>query len=159
MDRLVRGAAELARHLKQGSRATPRSRNKGREKARSRAGQRRLKRSPLRDVAGMIRSFHYAVYSTVMQDQFNNQRQENDLLEWADLWYHHISRFFLQGYFDQVKDASFIPKDEGDLRILLETYILEKAVYELNYELNNRPDWVLIPIRGIESIINRHNND
>jgi maltose alpha-D-glucosyltransferase/alpha-amylase len=41
----------------------------------------------------------------------------------------------------------------------METYILEKAVYELNYELNNRPDWVLIPIRGIESIINRHNND
>lgn len=121
--------------------------------------ERRLKRSPLRDVAGMIRSFHYAVYSTVMQDQFNSQRQENDLLEWADLWYHHISRFYLQGYFDQVKGASFIPKDEGDLRILMETYILEKAVYELNYELNNRPDWVLIPIRGIQSIINRHNND
>ena len=121
--------------------------------------ERRLKRSPLRDVAGMIRSFHYAVYSTVMQDQFNSQRQEADLLEWADLWYHHISRFYLQGYFDQVKGASFIPKNEGDLRILLDTYILEKAVYELNYELNNRPDWVLIPIRGIESIINRHKND
>lgn len=121
--------------------------------------ERRLKRSPLRDVAGMIRSFHYAVYSTVMQDQFNTQRQETNLLEWADLWYHHISRFYLQGYFDQVKGASFIPQDEGDLRVLMETYILEKAVYELNYELNNRPDWVLIPIRGIQSIINRHKND
>jgi len=121
--------------------------------------ERRLKRSPLRDVAGMIRSFHYAVYSTVMQDQFNSRRMESRLLEWADLWYHHISRFYLQGYFDQVKNAPFIPKDEEDLRILMETYILEKAVYELNYELNNRPDWVLIPIRGIESILNRYTHD
>lgn len=121
--------------------------------------ERRLKRSPLRDVAGMIRSFHYAVYSTVMQDQYNSQRRESDLLEWADLWYHYISRFYMQGYLDQVKGADFIPEKEEDLKILMETYLLEKAVYELNYELNNRPDWVLIPIRGIESIINKHNND
>lgn len=121
--------------------------------------ERRLKRSPLRDVAGMIRSFHYAVYSTVMQDQFNTQLQENNLREWADFWFHHISRFFLKGYLDQVKGANFIPQREEDLKILLETYLLEKAVYELNYELNNRPDWVLIPIRGINSIINAYNHD
>lgn len=121
--------------------------------------ERRLKRSPLRDVAGMIRSFHYASYSTLLQDQFNTQRQEDDMQGWAEVWFHHISRFYIQGYLDQVKDTSFIPQEEGDLKIMLDTYLLEKAVYELNYELNNRPDWVVIPLRGIKSIINRYNHD
>jgi maltose alpha-D-glucosyltransferase/alpha-amylase len=121
--------------------------------------ERRLKRSPLRDVAGMIRSFHYASYSTVLQDQYVNQRKEQNLQGWAEVWFHHISRFYLKGYFDQVKGEPFIPKDRGDVKILLETYLLEKAVYELNYELNNRPDWVIIPLRGIKSIINRHSHD
>src|SRR5690606_29608404 len=111
------------------------------------------------DVAGMMSSHHYTDYNIVQQDQFNSQRMESHLLEWAELWYHHISRFYLQGYFDQVKNAPFIPKDKDDLKILMDTYILEKAVYELNYELNNRPDWVLIPIRGIESILNRYTHD
>src|SRR5690606_20979371 len=103
--------------------------------------ERRLKRSPLRDVAGMVRSFHYASYSTILEDQFNLQRVEDNLQGWAEVWFQHMSRFYLQGYLDQVKDSSFIPNEEGDLKIMLDTYLLEKAVYELNYELNNRPDW------------------
>ena len=121
--------------------------------------ERRFKRSPLRDVAGMIRSFHYASYSTLLQDQFGTQKQEDDMREWAEVWFHHISRFFIQGYLEQVKANDFIPQEEGDLKILLDTFLLEKAVYELNYELNNRPDWVLIPLRGIKSIIKRYNHD
>ncbi|MEX2594642.1 MAG: maltose alpha-D-glucosyltransferase [Anditalea sp.] len=121
--------------------------------------ERRLKRSPLRDVAGMIRSFHYAAYSTVLQDEFNKYRKDDDLQGWSEVWFHHMTRFYLQGYLDQVKNTNFIPKEEGDLKILLETFLLEKAVYELNYELNNRPDWVLIPLRGIKSILNRYNHD
>jgi maltose alpha-D-glucosyltransferase/alpha-amylase len=121
--------------------------------------ERRLKRSPLRDVAGMIRSFHYAAYSTVLQDEFNKYRKDDDLEGWAETWFYHMTRIYLQGYLDQVKDTDFIPKEEGDLKILLETFLLEKAVYELNYELNNRPDWVLIPLRGIKSILNRYNHD
>jgi maltose alpha-D-glucosyltransferase/alpha-amylase len=121
--------------------------------------ERRLKRSPLRDVAGMIRSFHYASYSTLLQDQFGTQKQEEGMRDWAEVWFHHISRFFIQGYLEQVKGQDFLPQEEGDLKILLDTFLLEKAVYELNYELNNRPDWVLIPLRGIKSIINRYDHD
>jgi Uncharacterized protein, probably involved in trehalose biosynthesis len=64
-----------------------------------------------------------------------------------------MSGFFLDAYLETVKGSSFIPKNEGDLEILMTTFLLEKAVYELNYELNNRPDWVIIPLRGIKDIL------
>ncbi len=120
--------------------------------------ERRLKRSPLRDVAGMIRSFHYAAYSSIMEPEFEQQKKEGNLEQWAESWYYNISRLFLQGYFEKVGDSNFIPEDHEDFKILMETFLLEKAVYELNYELNNRPDWVLIPLRGIKTIIRRFKN-
>ena len=120
--------------------------------------ERRLKRSPLRDVAGMVRSFHYAAYSSIMGPEFNQQRKEKDLEKWAESWYYHVTRMYLQGYMDTVGESNFIPKDQEDFDILMETFLLEKAVYELNYELNNRPDWLLIPLRGIKSIIGRYRN-
>jgi maltose alpha-D-glucosyltransferase / alpha-amylase len=120
--------------------------------------ERRLKRSPLRDVAGMVRSFHYAAYSSIMEEEFHQQRKEGNLEEWAESWYYYITRLYLQGYFEKVGDSNFIPKDPEDFKVLMETFLLEKAVYELNYELNNRPDWVLIPLRGIKTIIGRYRN-
>ncbi len=120
--------------------------------------ERRLKRSPLRDVAGMVRSFHYAAYSSIMEEEFHQQRKEGNLEEWAESWYYYITRLFLQGYFEKVGESNFIPHDPEDFKILMETFLLEKAVYELNYELNNRPDWVLIPLRGIKTIIGRYRN-
>lgn len=116
--------------------------------------ERRLKRSPLRDVAGMIRSFHYQSYSRLIENGKDISRYE--LEEWADCWYNYISRFYLQSYRQHVQNNDFIPDNEEDFRILLDTFLLEKAVYELNYELNNRPDWVLIPLRGIKSIIKKN---
>jgi maltose alpha-D-glucosyltransferase/alpha-amylase len=59
----------------------------------------------------------------------------------------------MSAYMETVKGSPFIPKDKSDLEILMTTFILEKAVYELNYELNNRPEWVLIPLRGIKDVI------
>ncbi|HSI71160.1 MAG TPA: maltose alpha-D-glucosyltransferase [Gillisia sp.] len=120
--------------------------------------ERRLKRSPLRDVAGMVRSFHYAAYSSIMEDEFHQQRKEGNLEEWAESWYYYVTRLFLEGYFEKVGESNFIPKEHEDFKILMETFLLEKAVYELNYELNNRPDWVLIPLRGIKTIIGRYRN-
>jgi maltose alpha-D-glucosyltransferase / alpha-amylase len=117
--------------------------------------ERRLKRSPVRDLAGMIRSLHYASYTTVLQDEFRNARKDDDLRGWAEVWFQNITRVYLQGYLDQIKDIDLLPEDEGDFRILLETFLLEKAVYELSYELNSRPDWVIIPLRGIKTILNR----
>ena len=120
--------------------------------------ERRLKRSPLRDVAGMIRSFHYAAYSSIMEPEFTQQRKEGHLEEWAEVWYFHVTRLFLEGYLKKVGESNFIPEKQEDFNILMETFLLEKAVYELNYELNNRPDWLLIPLRGIKSIIGRFRN-
>ena len=120
--------------------------------------ERRLKRSPLRDVAGMIRSFHYAAYNGLFSFDGLAQDDKHDMEKWADQWYHYISGFYFKSYLQHVLGHNFIPEDQEDLKILMQTFLLEKAVYELNYELNNRPDWALIPIRGIKSIMRRYSD-
>jgi maltose alpha-D-glucosyltransferase / alpha-amylase len=115
--------------------------------------ERRLKRSPLRDVAGMLRSFHYATYSALFKHTAIRQEDVEILEKWAELWYHYISGIFIKNYLQAVAKTKLIPDNQEDLETMLNTYILEKAVYELNYELNNRPDWVIIPVKGIKSIM------
>jgi maltose alpha-D-glucosyltransferase/alpha-amylase len=115
--------------------------------------ERRLKRSPLRDVAGMIRSFHYAVYSALLRHEWTRAEDIPLLEPWADIWYHYVSGIFLNAYLSSVESAHFIPDERDEVEILLQCFLLEKAVYELGYELNNRPDWVRIPIRGIQHIL------
>jgi maltose alpha-D-glucosyltransferase/alpha-amylase len=117
--------------------------------------ERRLKRSPLRDVAGMIRSFHYAAYSSLLLNDHLRKKEVAKLMPYAELWYHYMSGFFMKAYLETVKDTGFIPDEKEDLEVMMQTYILEKAIYELNYELNNRPDWVLIPLRSIKSIMEK----
>ncbi len=115
--------------------------------------ERRLKRSPLRDVAGMIRSFHYAAFYGLLHNQVY-QGDEKALLEkWLMIWYNEISRIFFHSYLRTVKEAEFLPKKQDQLSVLLDAYLLEKAVYELGYELNNRPDWTIIPLTGISTIL------
>jgi maltose alpha-D-glucosyltransferase/alpha-amylase len=115
--------------------------------------ERRLKRSPLRDVAGMLRSFHYAAYASLMQNDHFTAKDKERLWPFAEQWYEYTSELYIHTYLDIVNGSEFIPKDQKDLKMLLETYTLEKAIYELNYELNNRPEWIMIPLRGIQSII------
>ncbi|MGH8934918.1 MAG: maltose alpha-D-glucosyltransferase [Acidimicrobiia bacterium] len=123
------------------------------EPARS-LSERKLKRSPLRDVAGMVRSFHYAAY-TALFDQvtvgaISDEPEALAQVEpWARLWYRWTAAAFLRTYLHEASQGSFLPDDREQLRILLDAYLLEKAVYELGYEINNRPDWVRIPLRGI----------
>jgi maltose alpha-D-glucosyltransferase/alpha-amylase len=115
--------------------------------------ERRLKRSPLRDVAGMIRSFHYAVY-TAFRNHVGSRPEDASYLEpWTDMWFKAVSGIFLSTYMASTGDSSLVPGDESECRILLEAYLLEKGVYELWYELNNRPDWVAIPVAGLLSIL------
>lgn len=117
--------------------------------------ERRLKRSPLRDVAGMIRSFHYAAYGGLL---LNNQMRKEDmhrLLPYAEYWYRLMSGMFIDAYFDTVASSKFIPSNKKDLEVLIRTFMLEKAVYELGYELNNRPDWVAVPLRSIIAMMSR----
>lgn len=111
-------------------------------------GERRMKRSPLQDVAGMLRSFHYAAYAayfTRTQDGAPGPHLER----WARFWQLWVSVAFLQTYLKVAGAAAFLPAAPGELKLLLDAYLLEKAVYELGYELNNRPGWVKIPLEGI----------
>src|SRR5690242_6368814 len=103
--------------------------------------ERKLKRSALRDVAGMMRSFQYAAYSALWQPAMRSE--DIPFLErWADIWYRSVNSVFLQHYLETTANATFVPNNFDDFQILLEAYLLDKAVYEVGYELNNRPDWV-----------------
>ncbi len=114
--------------------------------------ERKLKRSALRDVAGMMRSFQYAAYSALWQPSMRSE--DVPFLErWADLWYRQMSSVFLHSYLSTTAGARFLPDKQSDLDPLLRAYLLDKAVYEVGYELNHRPDWVVIPVRGIKHIL------
>ncbi len=111
--------------------------------------ERRIKRSPLRDVAGMVRSFQYAAHTVLRSGPTIRQQDTEALVPWADRWYQYVAVAFLQGYLEAMAGSDLIPAEPGPLENLLVPYLLEKAVYELGYELNNRPDWLAIPLRGI----------
>jgi maltose alpha-D-glucosyltransferase/alpha-amylase len=114
--------------------------------------ERRLKRSPIQDVAGMLRSFHYAAYAAFFEQAASGlvQPQSQTTLEmWSRFWHTWVSVAFLKTYLQVANGAPFLPQSPAELRILLDAYLLEKAVYELGYELNNRPGWVKIPLQGI----------
>ena len=116
--------------------------------------ERRLKYSPLRDVAGMIRSFHYACYAALFLNKSFRPEDYACLESWIEPWYLQVSSAFLDAYLSTAGAASFIPPDRAEFQLMLQNYLLEKAVYELGYELNNRPDWVIIPVKGIRYILN-----
>ncbi|MBI4497437.1 MAG: putative maltokinase, partial [Chloroflexi bacterium] len=125
------------------------------EPARS-LSERRLKRSPLRDVAGMLRSFHYAPHAALLGQATGvvfRPEDEAVLEPWARCWHRWISAAFLKAYLKTAAGAPFLPKEPADLQVLLETYLLEKAMYEVRYELNSRPDWVRIPLQGILELV------
>ncbi|MEM9674699.1 MAG: maltose alpha-D-glucosyltransferase [Bacteroidota bacterium] len=121
--------------------------------------ERRLKRSPLRDVAGMIRSFHYAAYSSLFENERFKRGDADYLEDWAELWYHYMSGFYIHSYLETAQGHNFLPDNQEDFNTLIQTFLLEKAVYELNYELNNRPNWAIIPMRGIQYVMQKCNDD
>jgi maltose alpha-D-glucosyltransferase/alpha-amylase len=122
---------------------------------------RRLKRSALRDVAGMIRSFHYAAYTSLLDsgsDQAGGQsavRSEDfGLLEmWCRYWYRWVAATFLRSYIETSGDAPFLPSTEAEFITMLRAFVLSKAVYELDYELAHRPAWMSVPMLGILDIL------
>ncbi len=115
--------------------------------------ERRLKRSPLRDVAGMIRSFHYAVFNSLTRHSSRDTKLIEGIKPWAEVWYKLVAGVFLKSYVDTARNAAFMPDRYEDLDTMLRTFLLEKAVYELGYEMNNRPDWLIIPIEGINNLL------
>jgi maltose alpha-D-glucosyltransferase/alpha-amylase len=120
--------------------------------------ERRIKRSALRDVAGMLRSFHYAPHAVLFgQSQHSVIRAEDaaTVESGANLWYRWVSAAFLRAYLAESGDAAHLPQSREELQVLLDAHLLEKALYEIAYEMNNRPDWVRIPIRGVLELLGR----
>jgi len=120
--------------------------------------ERRIKRSPLRDVAGMLRSFDYAVSAVLMGKAPGVPIRGEDaaaLEPAAALWRHSVGAIFLRSYLDTASAGAFLPKDSEDLELLVDAFLIEKAAYELAYELGNRPEWVGIPIRGMLRMVER----
>jgi maltose alpha-D-glucosyltransferase/alpha-amylase len=118
--------------------------------------ERRRKRSPLQDVAGMIRSFHYAAHAALLGRAGSGMvRPENlsALEPWARFWFLWVSVIYLKAYLEVSGQENFLPKSTEEQMILLNACVLEKAVYELGYELNNRPNWVNVPVLGILEIL------
>ena len=115
---------------------------------------RRLKQSPLRDVAGMLRSFHYAVYSTLLEQTADIRPEDLAAFDpWARVWYLWVSAAFLNAYCAVAGQGAFLPQRREERQVLLDAYLLEKALYELRYELNSRPDWVNVPLQGILDLV------
>jgi maltose alpha-D-glucosyltransferase/alpha-amylase len=110
--------------------------------------ERRFKRSPLRDVAGMIRSFEYAAAFGLLHGP-TRAEDAPALAPWTRLWRRWASASFLRGYLSVASEAGFLPPHPDDLRAMLELYLIDKTVYELRYELNNRPEWVGIPLQAL----------
>jgi maltose alpha-D-glucosyltransferase/alpha-amylase len=100
----------------------------------------------------MLRSFHYAAYAALFQesgrDALGGPREA-----WILSWRGWVSAAFVRAYREAVAPAGIVPEDDAEFGRLLDLFLLEKAVYELGYELDNRPDWVLIPARGLEELL------
>ena len=110
---------------------------------------RRAKYSPLKDVAGMLRSFSYAATATLMAYTTRHPEDFDSLQPWAHLWEETVRAEFLSVYRQTTKSAEIVPESDDEFRRLLDAYLFEKTTYELMYELNNRPAWVRIPLTGI----------
>lgn len=116
--------------------------------------ERKIKHSPLKDVAGMIRSFHYAVSSKLY---FSNETRNVDrqkLQRATDRWFYLIRDTFLETYLNAMGKNNPVFYNKSEVNFLLHLHLMEKAIYELGYELNGRPDWVKIPLKGIEQVTN-----
>ena len=122
-------------------------------------GERRIKRSPLRDVAGMLRSFDYAA-RTALRDLPEHglvaRPDDPEALALARFWARWVPVEFLAGYLAVAEVAPLLPREEASRRHLLDLFLLEKALYELRYEIHNRPDWARIPLAGILSLLDGH---
>jgi maltose alpha-D-glucosyltransferase / alpha-amylase len=117
--------------------------------------ERRTKQSPLRDVAGMLASFDYAqeaALRALRDGDAGNDAETDRLRMWARFWSGWVSTAFLHGYLGRVVGTPAWPAAEADMQPLLDVLLLEKAAYELRYELNSRPDWVGIPLGKLDRL-------
>lgn len=115
--------------------------------------ERRRKQSPLRDVAGMLRSFSYATQAGLQRATQRRPDTTDALRPWARLWENASAAAYLEGYADAVKARPELLPQPAEAKVLLSSLLLEKAFYELLYELNNRPAWLSIPLHGLLTLL------
>jgi maltose alpha-D-glucosyltransferase/alpha-amylase len=115
---------------------------------------RKVKQPPLKDVAGLFRSFHYAIYATIFNHPNDFPQNQKDLFEAAEILYTYLNGVFLEVYTEAIQKANLNIGYSQERIFILKYCLLEKAVYEIGYELNSRPRWALIPLKGISNIIN-----
>jgi maltose alpha-D-glucosyltransferase/alpha-amylase len=114
--------------------------------------ERRAKLSALRDVAGMLRSFDYCVRVALSEFKAEDLRVRMRVETWAAAWRTEVRRLFLDGYRETIGDSPAVPREPAAFERALGVFELEKAVYELGYEMNNRPDWIGVPLAGITAL-------
>ncbi|THI84113.1 MAG: hypothetical protein CAF41_013500 [Nitrospira sp. CG24A] len=114
-----------------------------------------MKPSPIMNPAGMLRSLYYAPYATLLRPQprWHAEGAGASLEPWIRFWYSWVSVAFLKSYLRIAERASLWPGTQSEFHVLLDAHLLEKVVYEIGYELNNRPHCVRIPIRGVLEIV------
>ncbi len=115
---------------------------------------RKVKQPPLKDVAGLFRSFHYAIYATIFNNSEKYRQEQTQLFEAGEILYQYLIGLFLGTYVVEIQNANINIGYQQERIFLLKYSLLEKAVYELGYELNSRPRWAVIPLKGISNIIN-----
>ena len=123
---------------------------------RRRLSERRLKNSPLCDVACMLRSFHYAA-SSYLLSRVPDVAVGHDELAWlqpaALFWQAWVSAVFVRSYLDVVHEGGLLPESRDDLRLLLRAFLLDRCMYELARELEGRPDWLRVPLDGVVRLL------
>ncbi len=121
--------------------------------------ERRIKRGALTDVAGMVRSFHYAAEAG-LRDYIGRglvpSEHEEALSRRGRVWTAWVTIRFLAGYLTEAGGQAFVPADRMDVQTLLNAYVLDKAMYEVRYDLGHRPDWASIPVRGAVDLLAEH---
>lgn len=118
--------------------------------------ERREKRSAMKDVAGLVRSLHYAACTGAakLTPALDDRSIPDNVTAWQDFWFGCSAQTFLDGYFEAATGHVFLPASTEQTQQLLDLHLLEKVLYELRYELNNRPDWVAIPLAGLTTVLN-----
>jgi maltose alpha-D-glucosyltransferase/alpha-amylase len=120
--------------------------------------ERRLRRSPLRDLAAMINSFYYVALNGFLNSPNIHEDEQSALISFADLWAHYMSGFFIRAYTEETKGFAFIPESKEDTETLINCYLLERSLQWLNYELNHHTEKAAVMLQVIRMIMKGMNS-
>jgi maltose alpha-D-glucosyltransferase/alpha-amylase len=118
--------------------------------------ERRIKRSPIRDVGSMLHCYHTAVFTRFFEQIRGGMIQIDSIPRierWCRAWYEWVSVLFLKSYLEKAGAGGFLPRTHEEISALLEAHIIDKAIQQLAAELPNRPDWVIVPLREIMNLL------